>query len=286
MIKFLKSHFSYSKSQRNGIFVLILLVVLLQGFVFYVKFETEDTYVLDSVSMQMQVKLDSIENAASSPNIIYPFNPNYISDYKAYQFGMSVNEIDRLFVYRKKGKYVNSAKEFKEITQVSDSLLKVMSPYFKFPDWVNKSNKQPKKTFVAPKKVIVKDINTATEEELVKIYGIGQKRAQTILGYRTRLGGFTYDRQIDEVWGLTPEVLINLKKEFQVLSKPVIVKIDINQATVNDLKSVIYINYKQAKSIIEYRREVAEIQNLAELKTITDFPVDKYDLISLYLHAQ
>ncbi|MDO6737251.1 helix-hairpin-helix domain-containing protein [Wenyingzhuangia sp. 2_MG-2023] len=286
MIKFLKSHFSYSKSQRNGIFVLILLVVLLQGFVFYVKFETEDGYVLDSVSMQMQVKLDSLENAASSPNIIYPFNPNYISDYKAYQFGMSVNEIDRLFAYRKKGKYVNSVKEFKDITQVSDSLLKVMSPYFKFPDWVNKSNKQPKKTFVAPKKVIVKDINTATEEELVKIYGIGQKRAQTILGYRTRLGGFTYDRQIDEVWGLTPEVLINLKKEFQVLSKPVIVKIDINQATVNDLKSIIYINYKQAKSIIEYRREVAEIQNLAELKTITDFPVDKYDLISLYLHAQ
>jgi hypothetical protein len=45
---------------------------------------------------------------------------------------MSVQEIDRLVKYRKGNKYVNSPKEFQAVTQVSDSLLNVITPYFKF----------------------------------------------------------------------------------------------------------------------------------------------------------
>jgi hypothetical protein len=48
---------------------------------------------------------------------------------------MSVQEIDRLLEYRKGNKYVKP-KEFQAVTQVSDSLLNVIAPYFKFPDWV------------------------------------------------------------------------------------------------------------------------------------------------------
>jgi hypothetical protein len=40
-------------------------------------------------------------------------------------------EIDRLLAFRKENKYVNSAKEFQNVTKVSDSLLND-GPYFKF----------------------------------------------------------------------------------------------------------------------------------------------------------
>ena len=52
---------------------------------------------------------------------------------------MSAEEINRLHAYRAKNKWVNSRKEFQRITKVSDSLLKQIAPYFKFPDWVTKS---------------------------------------------------------------------------------------------------------------------------------------------------
>lgn len=289
-MKLFKSHFSYSKSQRNGIFALILLVFCLQGFILYGKFGgSSDEYQLDSLSLKIQRELDSLELLAHQPRKIKPFNPNYISDYKGYQLGIGTDELDRLFTYRKQDKYVNSASEFQKITQVSDSLLQTISPYFKFPDWVNKSKKvkrSKKKIFKYKKEIVVKDINTATQKDLEKVYGIGEKRAQIILKYRKRIGGFSFDYQFDEVWGLTPEVLENLKVSFKVFDKPEIQKINVNTATVYQLKKLVYISYKQAKSIIEYRKEVAEIQNLAELKTISNFPVDKYDLISLYLHAQ
>jgi hypothetical protein len=54
--------------------------------------------------------------------LLYPFNPNFITDFKGYKLGMSVQEID-LLEYRKGNKYVNSPKEFQAVTQVSDSLL-------------------------------------------------------------------------------------------------------------------------------------------------------------------
>ncbi|GGF77557.1 hypothetical protein GCM10011397_20700 [Wenyingzhuangia marina] len=243
-----------------------------------------NSVVISSVSKELQSQLDSVLLMNQTKELkIYPFNPNYLSDYKAYQLGMSIEEIDRLMTFRSTGKYINSTSDFKKVTQVSDSLLNNIAPYFKFPDWVTK-----KKSIVKEKIVdvfVVKDINTASLEELMKVKGIGEKRASSIIKYRTLLGGYTYDTQLKEVWGIPPEVLEQFQKEFQVLSKPRIDKININTATAYQLSRVVYIDSKLAESIIEYRKEVAEIQNLAELKIIRDFPEDKFNLISLYLHA-
>ena len=40
-MKIFKSHFWYNKSQRNGIFLLVLLILILQGFI-YVDFFSSD----------------------------------------------------------------------------------------------------------------------------------------------------------------------------------------------------------------------------------------------------
>ncbi|NIJ44658.1 competence ComEA-like helix-hairpin-helix protein [Wenyingzhuangia heitensis] len=283
-MKNFKSHFSYSKDQRNGILFLIVLVLSIQTFIYCFEFKNESDSEISPVSENIQKQLDSLLLQTNKTYVLKPFNPNYLTDYKAYQLGMSVEEIDRLLNFRKTEKYINSVADFKKVTHVSDSLLNTIAPYFKFPDWVLKNKLQKKKVLV--QKIIIKDINKATVKELDKIKGIGEKRANTILSYRDKLQGFSFIAQLDEVWGLTDEVLVNLKKEFQVLSNPIIIKLNVNTASAGELNKIVYINYKQAKSIVEYRKEVAEIQNLAELKTISNFPVDKFDLISLYLHAQ
>lgn len=283
-MKFNKHHFSYSKSQRNGVFLLMIIVVVLQVTLLLFKKYNNKVDLVVTQNEIIQKQLDSLF-ALSKKNKykLKPFNPNYLSDYKAYQLGMSVQEIDKLIAFRKTEKYVNSVKEFQEVTSVSDSLLNIISPYFKFPSWIHKSKK--KKTESKSLKIIVKDINKATMSDLRIVSGIGEKRAETILKYRKLLQGFSQDNQLDEVWGITPDVLKQLKKEFKVLSKPKIEKLNVNEVTQNQLSKIVYIDYKLARSIIEYRREVAEIQNLAELKIIRDFPKDKFNLISLYLRA-
>jgi len=58
---------------------------------------------------------------------------------------MTTQEIDRLLAFRKTNRYVNSPQEFQAVTHISDSLMRVISPYFKFPNWIN-NKKESKNT--------------------------------------------------------------------------------------------------------------------------------------------
>ncbi|MEN8194543.1 MAG: helix-hairpin-helix domain-containing protein [Bacteroidota bacterium] len=245
--------------------------------------------------------LKQVEIENKKPKI-YPFNPSFLTDYKGYKLGMTTEEIDKLLAHRKSGKYINSKEQFQEVTGVSDSLLAVISPYFKFPDWVvkrnlkegsNTKNKTINKTnnytqnnedSTLPKEKI--DLNKATAEQLQKINGIGEKLAGRILKYREVLGGYCFDDQLYEVWYLDKEVADRAMKHFTVKEKPKIEKININTARFKEVLHLPYIDYKLTKRLFDYRDEMAEIQSMNELKKIDSFPIEKFDRISLYLKAE
>lgn len=295
-MKIFKSHFWYTKNQRNGILLFLIILIALQCVIFFIDFSGEDVIDFNSTEIvHYQQKIDSLRLAKlSKKNKIRPFNPNYISDFKGEQLGMSIEEIDRLFSYRKTGGFINSKEEFQKITQISDSLLANISPYFKFPDWVIKKNqqkrlsnlreKQPKTSF--NKKLTTKDINKATQEDFKKINGIGDKLSERIIKYRSKLQGFSMQNQLYEVWGLDKKVADKVLIMFNVLNKPLIKKTNINTASFKEVLKNPYIDYELCKKIFDYRDEVAELQNINELKNMKDFPKEKYDRIVLYLHAK
>ncbi|MCB0373386.1 MAG: helix-hairpin-helix domain-containing protein [Muricauda sp.] len=281
-----KSHFRFNKQERSGIFFLLLVIIGLQSGYYYSKakpFDRDPRVVLNTLE---QSKLDSLRNSMVNTFKIYPFNPNYISDQKGYAMGMSVEELDRLFAFRKKNRFVNTAKEFQEVTQISDSLLGVMSPFFKFPDW--KIRQEP---IVSERTVIkspmgtfhVMDINTATVEDLKEISGIGETLSNRIIKFRDRLGGFLVNEQLYDVYGLEPEVVERTLLRYQVLQVPAVNKIDINMATEVELSKLVYINKELAKHIIIYRNEQGPFSSLDELTNVTTFPKDRIGRIKLYL---
>ena len=302
-MKIFKSHFWYNKSQRNGIFLLVLIIIVLQSFVFFDIFSDEqiiETNTPELLAFQKQIdslKVVEIENRKPK---IYPFNPNYITDYKGEQLGMSLDEIDRLLVFRKTNKFVNSKEDFQKVTKVSDSLLQKIAPYFKFPDWVvkrnqqnsNQSNQRKKQSFYknSYKKKEIKlsttDINKATAEDFKTINGIGPAFSERIIKYRTKLQGFSYKSQLSEVWGLEKEVAEKVLSVFKIIEKPSIKKLNVNTVSFKELLKNPYIDYNLCKLIFNYRDEVAELQNISELKNIKDFPIEYYDRIVLYLVAQ
>ena len=116
----LKTHFKYTSSQRSGIFLLMFLIIIFQLVYFFVDFspiETENNKEKQQQWLSLQTEIDE---AKQEKNIdfpkIYPFNPNFITDFKGYKLGMSTQEIDRLLAFRKINKYVNSAQEFQSVT--------------------------------------------------------------------------------------------------------------------------------------------------------------------------
>jgi DNA uptake protein ComE-like DNA-binding protein len=284
----LKSYFIFSKSHRVGIVLLLLLIVIAQLCYFFVSnqkaINSEDTQWLlaqneiDSIKQQMATKKDTI----------YPFNPNFISDYKGYKLGMSIQEIDRLHQYRAQNKYVNSAAEFQKVTLVSNAVLEKISPYFKFPEWVSAKQEKSNKTFQAyvpreKKEVIVIDINLATKEDLIEVYGIGEKLADKILIEKGKFGGFVSMEQFQFIWGISPEAIQDLQKRFVVKNTNSIIKIAINDLSIKELSKFPYFNYSLAKEIVIYRTMNNGIKEISDLTKIKGMPNEKIKIIALYL---
>ncbi|MBK5214863.1 MAG: helix-hairpin-helix domain-containing protein [Flavobacteriaceae bacterium] len=298
----IKSHFTFNKQQRSGILLLLLLIISLFCIYWFVDFSEEDTLDTSSteiVSIQNEldsIRLVEIENRKPKK---YPFNPNFITDYKGYTLGMSNEEIDRLLQYRKEDKWINSAEDFKRVTGVSDSLLAELSPYFKFPDWV--TNPKPKSNFKNYKsekgfsdlpagagnsfaqKI---DLNKATEEQLQQVSGIGEALSKRIVSYREKLGGFSNDVQLYSVYGLDASVVQRTLNLFTVKSPKDISKINVNTASASDISTVPGISFEMAKKIWEYRRLHEKISSIQELEKIEGMTERKLQLIQLYLSVE
>ncbi len=296
--------FGFTRQQRVGIIALFLLIVVLQaGYFVYTSMAAGTSGSQSEEEKQwlsLQAEIDRLKSQNTEKvKVIYPFNPNFISDYKGYTLGMTVAEIDRLHKFRETGKFVNSAEDFKKVTGVHDTLLAKLSPYFKFPDWViKKQQQQSSKEYTyqnreytsydksprkEEKKIILKDINEALEEDLDEVYGIGPAFAKKILRRRAQLGAFVSMEQMDEIKDLSPEAVAGLKQKFRVSGQPAVTKINVNTASLNQLSYFTYFNKNIAKAIITRRSMKGKINNIEELLEINEFPVDKQKIIALYL---
>ncbi|MCK0136317.1 helix-hairpin-helix domain-containing protein [Arenibacter sp. S6351L] len=295
-----KSHFKFNKQERSGIFFLLLLIVIFQTVYFVVKSYpvTEKTNSL-TLDEEYQAKIDELRsrNQKKDSVTVYPFNPNFITDYKGYILGMSTEEIDRLHVFRAKNQFVNSGKEFQKVTLISDSLLESLRPYFKFPEWTRRGSVESVDGSRSPsfkslkavsvpdtiKKAKIKDLNNATAEELRSINGIGDKLSQRIVKFRDLLGGFLVEEQLGHVYGLQPEVVKRILNDYGILESPDITKININQVSSRDISKLVYIKYEVAARIVAFREANGGITSFDELMEIEDFPSEKLDIIKLYL---
>jgi competence protein ComEA len=68
------------------------------------------------------------------------------------------------------------------------------------------------------------NINTATKEELTSLKGIGDKRAQDIIDYRTKNGPFKTVDDLEKVPGVGPGIMKQIRSQVTVSGKTTIDK--------------------------------------------------------------
>ena len=275
-MRFRRPIFTLTKPRSYAILLLAAILLLYSFLLETLSYETTAPLAVGEMERH-QAFIDSMIGAQKKRNnIIHPFNPNYLTDYRAYVLGIEKNTIDRLFAFRKSGKFINSAAEFKRITQMEDSLFEAIKPFLKFPNF---TKYKKEKVF----KNLKKDINEVEEFDFLKVKGIGKVLSSRIVKYRKYIQGFSTLDQLYEVYGLDSLVVDNVKNHFEIQKLPELKKIKISEASLYDLSRIPYINKEESTEIIKLRTRQKKII-LEDLFHITGFDSLKISRISLYLY--
>jgi DNA uptake protein ComE-like DNA-binding protein len=124
--------------------------------------------------------------------------------------------------------------------------------------------------------------NTCDTLDLQQIRGIGSTLSNRIIKYREQLGGFVRKEQLLEVWGIDSARYVQVESAF-IIDKENIRKININMATIRELQNHPYLDYYQAKAIVQTRDQQGFYENIADILKLALIDQETFDLIKEYL---
>lgn len=126
------------------------------------------------------------------------------------------------------------------------------------------------------------DINSADTAAFIALPGIGSKLSQRIIHFRDKLGGFYKVEQIGETFGL-PDSTFQKIRPYLKINTTGARQININTATIDEMKSHPYIRYALANAIVQYRTQHGKYNAVADIKKIMTVTEEVFDKLAPYL---
>jgi DNA uptake protein ComE-like DNA-binding protein len=305
-----KEWFYFTKGQRIGIIVLLLIIFcLIVADIILPYLFTSSKQSSDLFDQQAKAFLDSLQTLPAKhfpPNSSYQstwdqyshtynkqplptpvlsrFNPNELDSAGFVKLGLKPYIASNILKYRTKGGKFHKPEDFAKIWGITPDKFKALLPFIDIPTevtLVNTNSFMPK----IVKKEIVLELNNTDTTQLQQIRGIGRGYAKRIVAYRNRLGGFCDISQLHEVWGMTPELYAQIAPHFTI-NVQAITKISVNRASVERLMSHPYLNFTKAKAIYDLRRNKGKLTTIDQLKTLAEFDPSTLAKIAPYISFQ
>ncbi len=199
---------------------------------------------------------------------LFNFNPNSVSEYELESLGLSSGQAKTLINFKQKGGKFYKKEDLKKIYSISDELYNKLEPYISIERDENE--------------ISIIELNSATKEKLKKIRGIGEKTAERLIVYRTKLGGYSNLNQLDDVYGLDSTIKNN-KTTYFIINTEVLSKIRINNVTFKELLYHPYCDYNTTKKIINYREMHGDFISIEQILENNLIKAKQYRKIAPYL---
>lgn len=206
------------------------------------------------------------------------FDPNTADSTLLLSLGLQPWQVRSIYRYRAKGGIYRQPSDFARLYGLTVKQYKELLPYIHISDEYKPAAevygrtdavRSGRDTLRYPVKlqpgqyVTLDDADTAS---LRKVPGIGRYYASRIVRYRNDLGGYVSVAQLSEIEGI-PEAALPY---FRVTGGAVR-KLNLNRLTLNELKHHPYINFYQARRIIDYRRLKGPLHSIDDLRLLKDF---------------
>ena len=297
-----KDFFYFSKKERRGIVFLLGMIVTIIGIwlvsPYLIEESDKDTNQESFEEMERflaGIKIIEQQRNASFKKkevvkrklVLAPFQPNLADSIEFLQLGLPSFIAHNIIRYRQAGGKFATAEAFSRIYGITEEQFHTLEPYIyisesfqKKPDTLRYAKVEKRDTlafYKYPEGTLV-DLNRADTTELKKIPGIGIGIARAIVAYRDRLGGFYDVAQLQELKWVTSDI----QRWFKVENCP-IHRINANKASLDRLRAHPYINYYQARVIVEFRRKKDKLKSLSQLSLYEEFAEKDLERLSHYL---
>lgn len=126
------------------------------------------------------------------------------------------------------------------------------------------------------------ELNTADTTILKKVPGIGSSFAQRIIKFRDLLGGFYSVSQLSEVYGINSERYEAMKSWF-IVDSTLVRKLTVNQYPTDSFPRHPYLNFRQARAILQLRRQHKKLDSWDSLRLLEEFTETDRQRLEPYL---
>lgn len=290
-----KDFLYYTKTERQGIIVLVVLILGVYAapklFSFFTHAEDTDCKENEKFDKEyndfISVLRETKPHQKSGPSFqsspqreikLAIFDPNTADSTTLLSLGLPSRMVKNILHYRNKQGKFRYPEDFRKIYGLTEEQYRTLYPYIQITkDFSSKDTVRLLTAQSVQRDTLMKylpgtiiSLNSADTTELKKIPGIGSSIARMMVNYRERLGGFFRIEQLQEIHlkaeKLRPWFSIDIQQTR---------RINLNKAGMERMLHHPYINYYQAKVIIEYRKKKGSLKSLKQLSLYEEFtPID------------
>jgi DNA uptake protein ComE-like DNA-binding protein len=211
---------------------------------------------------------------------LFSFDPNTATEADLQRLGLPKRTVQSILNYRDKGGKFRKKEDLEKIYTLSEEDAARIAPYATFSEAIAEAPRTNPVVYAGgfnrpAKKPAVQspvDINQAGKDAWMSLPGIGEMRAQQLIGYREKLGGFLTVEQIGEMKNFPDSVFQAIRPHLMIGSTG-IRKINLNAVSVADLDAHPYISKRQAELIVAFREQhgaFASPEDLGRMRAFSD----------------
>lgn len=295
MQKFFKDYFTFTKKERTGVVILLVLIVfaIILPHFFSIKHKPAQPNAGLLLAMQQLQQKDSLqENNNTTPSEnnnevlhyeMFIFNPNTATAGDWKKLGLKDKTIHTILNYVNKGGKFYKPEDIRKIWGLQKDEADRLIPYINIENsFTTKTNKPFNQFSKKDKAIPIVDLNSATPQDLIRLPVSDKLICYKIINYRNKLGGFIHINQVKETYGMTDSVFNSIQKYLTVQNTG-INKININTAPDFVLAAHPYIGRTAGKAIAIYRGQHGNYSKIEDVKKIVFITETAFQKMAPYI---
>ncbi|MBR1484451.1 MAG: helix-hairpin-helix domain-containing protein [Prevotella sp.] len=301
--------FYMQKSDRRVVLVLLGVAVVAMGLIQLIdmleppgqlEVEADSVAVGNVMAVEGRQDRQPYYDAGSPRPERFPFDPNTADSTQLLRLGLQPWQVRNIYKYRARGGIYRRKEDFARLYGLTVKQYRELEPYISIsPDYlpastlfegrhadaaqtqsadstapVPSASRYPVK--LKPGETV--DLATADTTQLRRVPGIGSYYARRIVAYGERLGGYVSTGQLQEIEDFPADAL-----PFFIVGTTSVHRMNVNRLSLSELRRHPYIDYYQARAIVDYRRLHGPIRSLNDLRLLPEFTPEKIDRLLPYV---